>query len=150
MTVDLKKTKRFGVALDVTLKVIKQDLIRRFRENNIELTPEQWAVLSEVAENESIYQRELANSTFKDAPTVSRIIDLLCKRGLINRNPDSEDRRRFLISMTKEGREVYSQTAPIMYEARMSGWNGLTDKDFNDLNRILNKISSNISATEQS
>ena len=147
MTVDLKKTKRFGVALDVTLKVIKQDLIRRFRENNIELTPEQWAVLSEVAENESIYQRELANSTFKDAPTVSRIIDLLCKRGLINRNPDSEDRRRFLISMTKEGREVYSQTAPIMYEARMSGWNGLTDKDFNDLNRILNKISSNISDT---
>lgn len=142
---DLNKTKRFGVHLDVTLKVIKQDLLKRFRENGIDLTPEQWTVLSELAGHEPIYQRELAESTFKDAPTVSRIIELLVKRGYLSRVADEEDRRRFLVSLTDEGQQIYDKSAPVLYEARTLGWDGLGDKDYEDLTRILGKISKNIS-----
>ncbi len=143
---DLKKTKRFGVHLDATLKLIKQDLIKRFRNKGIDLTPEQWALLSELADRGTIYQRELAESTFKDAPTVSRIVELLHKRGYIKRSADEDDRRRFWISLTKTGRQVFDQASPIVYEARMKGWKGLNNKDYDDLSRILNQISSNISS----
>ncbi|MEQ9403551.1 MAG: MarR family winged helix-turn-helix transcriptional regulator [Cyclobacteriaceae bacterium] len=141
---DLRETKRFGVALDVTVKIIRQDLIRRFREKGIDLTPEQWTLLSELASEESVYQRELAANTFKDAPTVSRIIELLRKRGYIVRNPDKDDRRRFLISLTKEGRRMYEKSAPIVYEARKTGWKGLNDQDYGNLTKVLSKISANI------
>ncbi|MEP5612869.1 MAG: MarR family transcriptional regulator [Cyclobacteriaceae bacterium] len=146
---DLNKTKRFGVHLDTTLKLIKQDLLKRFREEEIDLTPEQWTVLSELAGREMIYQRELAENTFKDAPTVSRIIELLVKRGFLNRIADKEDRRRFLVSLTDEGRKVYERSAPILFDARTLGWEGLGDKDYEDLTRILSRISSNISKNQK-
>lgn len=128
----------------MTLKAIKQDLIKRFRENGIDITPEQWTLLSELADKDAIYQRELAANTFKDAPTVSRIIELLEKRGYINREEDEEDRRRYLISLTKSGRAIYDQSAPIVYHARTSGWTGLSEDDYHQLTRILGTISSNI------
>jgi len=141
---DLKDTKRFGVHLDIALKVIKQDLIKRFRSNGIDLTPEQWTVLYELAENKTVYQRELAENTFKDAPTVSRIIELLVKRGYISRIADRKDRRRFLVSLTEDGRKIYERSAPLLYNARKLGWRGLNDQDFEELNRILNRVTSNI------
>ena len=141
---DLKETKRFGVHLDVTLKGIKQDLIKRFRAHGIDLTPEQWTVLAELVEHGTVYQRELAENTFKDAPTVSRIIELLVNRGYISRKADKEDRRRFLVSLTGEGSKIYERSAPILYEARKLGWKGLSDLDYDNLTRILTKISSNI------
>jgi DNA-binding MarR family transcriptional regulator len=147
--VDLKETKRFGVHLDVTLKVIKQDLLKRFRENNIDLTPEQWTILSELNGTDGIYQRELASNTFKDAPTVSRIIELLVKRGYISRVEDEVDRRRFLISLTSKGQKLYDRSAPVLYDARKVGWNGLNEEDYESLTRILNKISSNISNSKK-
>ena len=146
---DLRNTKRFGVHLDVTLKLIKQDLLKRFRENGIDLTPEQWTVLSELAGGEVIYQRDLAANTFKDAPTVSRIIELLVKRGYLSRVSDVEDRRRFLVSLTDEGQKIYARSAPVLYDARTLGWEGLSDEDYNNLSRILGKISSNISKNSE-
>ncbi|MEP1095205.1 MAG: MarR family winged helix-turn-helix transcriptional regulator [Cyclobacteriaceae bacterium] len=145
---NLNKTKRFGVHLDVTLKLIKQDLLRRFRDNGIDLTPEQWTILSELAGHDAIYQRDLAANTFKDAPTVSRIIELLVKRGYLLREADEEDRRRFLVSLTDEGQKIYEKSAPILYDARTLGWTGLGDKDYDDLTRILGKISSNITKNQ--
>ncbi len=142
---DLSKTKRFGVHLDVTLKLIKQDILKRFRDNGIDLTPEQWTVISELADQKTIYQRELAAGTFKDAPTVSRIVELLVNRGYVSRKADKLDRRKFLVSLTVKGKAIYEKSAPILYDARTLGWKGLNDTDYKDLTRILSKISSNIS-----
>ncbi len=129
----------------MTLKLIKQDLIKRFRENNIDLTPEQWTVISELAGQKLIYQRELAAGTFKDAPTVSRIVELLVNRGYIIRKADKNDRRKFLVSLTEEGQRIYKKSAPILHDARTLGWEGLDDNDYEHLTRILGKISHNIS-----
>ncbi len=139
-----KEAKPFGIYLDVTLKVIRQDLIRRFKEQNIDLTPEQWTVLSEIAKEEDSYQSDLAENTFKDPPTVSRIIELLNKRGYIERLADTNDRRRFLIRLTPEGNQIFNRANPVVNMARERGWEGLTEKDHENLSRILAKISSNI------
>lgn len=145
---NLENTKQFGVHLDVTLKVIKQDLIKRFREKGIELTPEQWTLLSSLAKNGTIYQRELAEGTFKDAPTVSRIIELLRKRGFITRKADKVDRRRFLITLTHSGQEVYERSAPIVHDARVKGWKNLSNADYEQLLRILSQVAENITKAE--
>jgi len=142
--VSLNGTKKYGVLLDASLKVIKQDITRRFKSENIDLTPEQWTLLSELADQGELSQKELASRTFKDAPTVSRIIDLLHKRGYINRTADNGDRRKFLISLTQEGQAIYEKSAPMVQLARLAGWDGLSDEDYNQLVEILNKVTKNI------
>ncbi len=141
---NLNGTKRFGVHLDATLKAIKQDLTRRFREADIALTPEQWAILDELANRGKLTQKELATSTFKDAPTVSRIIDLLVQRNLISRESDEGDRRKYVISLSESGRQMYERSAPLVHAARQLGWEGLSEEDYIKLKEILNRVVENI------
>jgi DNA-binding MarR family transcriptional regulator len=136
--------KAFGLHLDATLKVIKQDLTRRFREKGLDITPEQFAMLSTLAEKGELAQKELATHTFKDAPTVSRIIDLLVKKGWINRISDVDDRRKYILNLTTSGQEVYNMAAPIVKSARDIGWNGLSDEDYLRLTQILDRVVENI------
>jgi DNA-binding MarR family transcriptional regulator len=137
-------TKAFGLHLDATLKVIKQDLTRRFREQGIDLTPEQYALLAELAARGELAQKELAKSTFKDAPTVSRIIDLLVKKGWINRSADTDDRRKYILTLTPAGQAAFETAAPIVHAAREVGWQGLTEEDYSRLKHILDRVVENI------
>ena len=73
---DEQGTYNFGIYLDRTLKAVRVDLHRRFKELGVDITPEQWALLSFLYKRDGMSQAELAGSSYKDAPTGSRIIDL--------------------------------------------------------------------------
>ncbi len=48
---------------------------RIFREAGLSMTPEQWAVLVRLWERGDMTQNELCDTTLKDKPTISRILD---------------------------------------------------------------------------
>lgn len=102
----LKETKNFGAFLDRTLRRIRLDMGRRLMEQGVEITPEQWIILSSLYERNGQSQTELGDDSFKNPPTVSRIIDLLCKKELTERRSDSGDRRRHKIYLTTKGQEI--------------------------------------------
>jgi Transcriptional regulators len=134
----------FGYFIDRAAKAIKSDLNERFRKIGADITPEQWLLLSKLTVHNGQSQVDLGDSTYKNAPTISRIIDLLCKKGLAERHPDDKDRRKFKIFITQSGRELVALTMPHVVQARIDGWSGLTDEDFNNFLRIINKIFSNL------
>ncbi len=110
------------------------------------ITVDQWVVLDVLRETDGINQLEIADKTYKDAPTVTRIIDLLSRKNLIKRVVDPSDRRRFNIQLTKEGKEKINEVWPVVKEMRENGWNGLTDEDYTHLLRILDIIFYNFSS----
>ena len=93
-------------------------------------------------------QRELGEKTSKDAPTVTRIIDLLVKKGLLRRQVSIADRRTFFIHLTKEGQALYERVLPVVIEVRSEGWKGLSSADFDHLRRILGTIYANMSEAD--
>ena len=141
-----KGSKIFGAYLDRTIRVVRLDLIRRFKEVGADITPEQWIILSSLAEQDGQSQSELANGSFKNAPTVSRIIDLLCDKGLTVRKRFGNEKRRKKIMLTEKGRETIQLVLPVVIEARQQGWEGLSDQDYKDFIRIINTIFRNIGA----
>lgn len=72
--------------------------MRRFR-----LTPQQFWMLVAVHEAERPSLRELAERLRIDAPTASRIVAVLVRRGLVRVGVDREDRRRSHITSTAAG-----------------------------------------------
>ena len=80
-----QSAKNFGAYIDRTIKIIRQNYLKAFKEIDVDLTTEQWVLLDSLYESDGVSQNELANGSFKNAPTVSRIIDLLCKKGLTER-----------------------------------------------------------------
>lgn len=134
----------FGYFIDRTAKAIKADLNDRFRSLKADITPEQWLLLSKLYNTDGLSQVELGDSTYKNAPTISRIIDLLCKKGMAERHPHEADRRKFKIYITDQGKKLVELTMPQVVNARKDGWTGLTSDDYNDFIRIINKIFTNL------
>ena len=142
---DDQNTKNFGAYLDRTLRQVRLDMGRRLKEQGVDITPEQWIILSSLYENNGQSQNELGEGSFKNAPTVSRIIDLLCKKGYTERHPHADDRRRITINLTSTGKEVVEQALPAIIATRKKGWEGLSDEDYRIFLRIVNQIFRNFS-----
>ena len=82
---------------------INRKLYRNFRKMNIDITPEQWTVLYYLWSKDGVTQQELCNTTFKDKPSMTRLIDNLEKQGLVTRSSDARDRRINIIRLTEKG-----------------------------------------------
>jgi len=138
-------TKNFGAYLDRTLRQVRLDMGRRLKDLKLDITPEQWMILSSLYDNNGQSQSELGDNSFKNAPTVSRIIDLLCKKGLTQRKPHAGDRRRHTIFLTPAGKKIVELAMPAIIATREKGWEGLSDEDYKTFLRIINHIFQNFS-----
>lgn len=144
-----KGSKNFGEFLDRTVRVVRLDLHKRFKEIGVDITPEQWIILYKLSKKDGQAQSELADGSFKNAPTVSRIIDLLCKKGFTVRKRFGSEKRRKKILLTEKGKESIEKVLPVVIAAREEGWKGLSDEDYQAFIRIINTIFENIQGSHQ-
>lgn len=82
---------------------------RRLREEG--LTDQQWRVLRILMEEDDVDPTGLARSAILQPPSVSRITRDMVQRGLIERLPDPEDRRRSILRILPDGRDVFSRVS---------------------------------------
>jgi DNA-binding MarR family transcriptional regulator len=135
---------KYSFLLDRTARSVKQYAQRRFKELGFNITLDQWIVLRNLYDKDDLNQKELADLIFKDTPTLTRIIDLLSKKGLTKRKADPQDRRSFHISLTPAGRAKVEKLKPEVKAIRLKAWEGLSERDFNQFKRILNAICDNL------
>lgn len=135
--------KNVGSYLDRTLKIVRQNYLKRFKEIGTELSTEQWVLIDKLRGTDGLSQTELANDTYKNPPTVSRIIDLLVKKGLVERQRFDGDRRRYKVFLTPEGNKLHAKLLPHVHELRNKSWENLNDADWSELKRILDRVDRN-------
>lgn len=139
-----EKYNAYSFLLDRTARRVKQYAQQRFNEMGFKITVDQWLVLKHLYEKGRMTQTELAGLIFKDNPTLTRILDLLCEKGLVTRTIHPEDRRSFNVSLTRDGKKKVDQLRPRINEVRLKAWEGLTEKDFLQFKRILDTIYNNL------
>lgn len=135
---------RYSFLLDRTARKVKQYAQQQFKTGDFDVTVDQWLVLKNLSENGLLSQTELANLVFKDHPTLTRIIDLLCKKGYVERVPHPQDRRSFQLHLTESGVAKVTELRPKILEIREKAWENLTESDFEEFKRILNTIYQNL------
>lgn len=131
--------------IDTTIKKIRTALQRQFNDAGFELTVDQWVVIDHLFRNPGISQNTLADMTTKDAPTVTRIIDLLAQKGLTERRLTDDDRRKFLVYLTEAGEAKYNEVLPVVSAMRRKGWGDLNEADYQHFIRIMDSIYQNVS-----
>ncbi|MFN8261233.1 MAG: MarR family transcriptional regulator [Chitinophagales bacterium] len=134
----------YGFILESTAKKIKLELQRKFNEIGADITVDQWVVLLELYQHNTQSQVDLCEHCAKDAPTITRIIELLVKKELISREECKEDRRKFNVSLSKKGKALIQKLLPVVVEFRKKGWNNLTEKDIQHIERITKRIKENL------
>jgi len=129
-----------GFVLERTARRMKQFVQERLNEAGAGITVDQWLVLQELNGKDGQSQLEIAKATFKDAPTMTRIIDLLCEKGLTNREADPADRRRFSIRLTAAGKQKIAEVLPLVKAARQEAWGPLNEKEIAELSHMLDTV----------
>ena len=76
------------------------------KNKSLNITIEQWVLLSIVSQNPGITQTEIAKIGLKDKTNVMRILDVLEKNKLIVRQSDKNNRRIFKIYLTSNGEKI--------------------------------------------
>jgi DNA-binding MarR family transcriptional regulator len=129
--------------MDRTYRKSRQYSMQRIAAAGFDVTLDQWVVVLKVSENPGISQKEVADSTFKDAATLTRIIDLLEKKGYIERLRSPHDRRKFELHLTEEGHRLVTELRPLVHEIREIGTEGIKKEDLETAKRVLNQMFSN-------
>ena len=142
MTETYSIEKAFGFIVYRTALRLKSALHRTFKDQGFDITPEQWGILRVLWEDEGLSQREIGDRLFKDKPNVTRMLDVLERKGLIFRQPT--DRRRYAIYLTKEGKKLQEELLPIVLQVQETATNSLTKSDLATLQNLLNIIYGNL------
>jgi len=89
---------------------IARRLQKKFNNAGLNLTIEQWSVLYHLWKQEGMSQQELCNATFRDKPSITRLVDNLEKLDLVKRVASENDRRINRIYLTKQALKLQEQS----------------------------------------
>jgi DNA-binding MarR family transcriptional regulator len=89
---------------------IARRLQKKFNSAGLSITIEQWSVLYHLWKKEGISQQELCNATFRDKPSITRLVDNLEKLNLVKRVPSENDRRINMIFLTRQALKLQEET----------------------------------------
>lgn len=124
--------------------LLKSGIHRAFQAEGINITAEQWAILSCLWEKEGIHQSALAKSIGKDRHTITRMLNLLDKNGFVTRVPTDEDKRRLNVYLTDKGRDLREILVPIALGFLEKAFAGLTQEETTEFIRVLRHITGNL------
>jgi MarR family transcriptional regulator for hemolysin len=131
--------------LDRAIKSYRQYGQKKLNEKGHSITIDQWLVLKTILDHDDISQNEIAEFIFKDKASVTRIIDLLIRKGYLKREPSPENRRRVKLTITKAGNHIVEQIMPTIKGYRKNALIGCSEQELETLNTVLAKIIKNCS-----
>jgi DNA-binding MarR family transcriptional regulator len=92
---------------------IARRLQKKFNTAGLNVTIEQWSVLYHLWKQDGQSQQQLCDATYRDKPSITRLVDNLEKAGLVKRMADKTDRRKNLVFLSKEAQKLQEQTMSI-------------------------------------
>jgi MarR family transcriptional regulator, organic hydroperoxide resistance regulator len=134
----------YGRTLGVAHSCLFRHLSKLIKAKELGITPEQFAVMSQLWSKDGRSQQELATLTNRDRANVTRILDILEREELVERRDDPTDRRVFKIFLTKKGKALEKPTATVAQQAITDALDGISQKDLDTCMKVLLKTIENV------
>jgi len=96
--------------------------------------------------NSTLTQQELADSCGMDKTNMLRAIDLLQEKGLVERRQKPEDRRAYVIRLTRQGEKIIPVINKSSRTLNNKALEGISESQINSFYRTLDKITENIAS----
>ncbi|PKP00470.1 MAG: MarR family transcriptional regulator [Bacteroidetes bacterium HGW-Bacteroidetes-8] len=138
--------KQVGVYLNLVHYQFKQYLNKIFHNRGFNLTPEQYLVIDTLWDEGVLSQQQIADIIIKDKNSVTKLIDALEKKGLVQRRTDEQDRRLNKIHLTEEALNIKDIITEIAIESTNTIFKNIPREDLEKFVSVLNKMSQNIYA----
>ena len=147
--IDRTEGRIFGFVLKHTNKVLHQFINRKFKEEELDVTIEQWPILMMLTLTPNATQQELAEETNKDKTTITSILNVMVKNGLIERQPDVTDKRKNSIQITLKGNQVREKVFRVFQKCNSEILNGIPEDEMQVALSVLFRILGNVGQSDQ-
>ncbi|HEY1721593.1 MAG TPA: MarR family transcriptional regulator [Magnetospirillaceae bacterium] len=104
----------------------------------------QWRVLAVLHEYADINMNRLADLTTVDRTTLTRALDNLVKRKLVERRTAPDDRRHLRLHLTEAGQILFNRVLPRVVEQNERALTGLDKSEFATLVSMLHRMVDNL------
>lgn len=124
---------------------IARRLQKKFNTSNLNLTIEQWSVLYHLWKEDGRSQQDLCNATFRDKPSITRLIDNLERGKLVKRVADEKDRRINKVYLTAEAKKLQEASMQLAEETLNEALDGVPADQIELCKQVLQKVYDNLS-----
>lgn len=142
-----KKGELYSIINGIANTAITRRLQKNFRDAGLDITIEQWSVLYHLWENDGLSQQDLCNLTYRDKPSVTRLIDNLEKQKLVKRVSSKEDRRKNIVTLTDNALSLQQSTFELANKTMDEALAGIKKADIAVVKEVLHKVFTNLQTT---
>ncbi|HEX2722880.1 MAG TPA: MarR family transcriptional regulator [Gemmatimonadaceae bacterium] len=135
-------------SLESAIKAYRRFAQARLSAAGIDITIDQWLVLNMIHESADITLQQIGAAVFKDFASVTRIVQLLERKGLLRRTPHPSDGRWSQLALTSAGKSVISAVEPIAQANRRKALDGIDARHQAQLRAVLKQIMENCDARD--
>jgi DNA-binding MarR family transcriptional regulator len=123
---------------------VARRLQKNFRQAGLDITIEQWSILYHLWKEDGLSQQELCNRTFRDKPSITRLVDNLEKQKLVKRVASKDDRRINLVYLTDAARELQDKTIDLANQTMDEALVGVNREEIETVKTVLQRVYDNL------
>jgi DNA-binding MarR family transcriptional regulator len=123
---------------------IGRRLQKNFKQAGIDITIEQWSVLYHLWKEDGQSQQQLCDATFRDKPSITRLLDNLEKLKLVKRVGCKDDRRTKKIFVTPQARTLEQSSMEVANQTLNEALKGVTAKQLEVAKHVLQVVYDNL------
>ena len=139
-----KRGELYSVINGMASTAVARRLQKNFRNAGLEITIEQWSILYHLWKEDCLSQQELCNRTFRDKPSITRLIDNLEKQKLVIRTSSKTDRRINLVCLTDNAKILQQQTIDLANLTMTEALVGVEKDDIEIVKLVFQKVYDNL------
>ncbi len=139
-----KRGELYSFITGMASTAVARRLQKNFKHAEIDITIEQWSVLYHLWKEDGMSQQELCIRTFRDKPSITRLVDNLEKLKMVKRVASKEDRRINLIYLTDAARQLQDTTMEMANQTLNEALEGVSAADIELCKSVLAQVYENL------
>lgn len=139
-----KKSELYSFITGIASTAIARRLQKKFNNADLNLTIEQWSVLYHLWKEDGISQQDLCLATFRDKPSMTRLVDNLEKATLVVRIASKTDRRKNLVYLTDKAKAIQDMCYGFASETVEEALAGVSTEDIETCRVVLKQVYENL------
>lgn len=136
-----EKQNTLGFLLSRASNSMSVHLNTLLKNNGIDLPHSQYVILKHLYDEDGISQQELADKIYKDTAAIKRTLDILEKKGLIQRIPVTM--RKNSVIITEQGKELIPKVMDCLERSKQFVLSGISEQEYKLFTDILERIYQN-------
>ena len=142
-----KRGELYSVINGMASTAVARRLQKNFRNAGLDITIEQWTILYHLWKEDCLSQQELCNRTYRDKPSITRLIDNLEKLKLLKRSSHKNDKRINLVCLTDAGKALQDLTLELANVTMDEALFDVKKEDIDVVKKVLQKVYDNLNGT---